>query len=825
MSIQLQDGLLNQSKPHVLEDLLVRFVVNAPDEDLSSIERIFFQVEEAQWFYTDFVRQLNPYLPHMKMKSFAPALLEMAPLVWRWGDAKDALPRFGQYKSTIPVRGVALLNKDLTKIVLVTGKGGYSWSFPRGKISKDESDIECAIREVREETSFDARDYVNEKDVLERTVHGKNFKIYLAKGVPEDFPFEPLVRQEISEIKWFDIKTLQKSTRSSPQKFFITEPFMKPMTQWINKNKGVVNVEQLKREAEAQLKSIMGIGGTKVNPDAGRELLNILQGAPQQKTTDTSQDSTMSMQNHLNPGQPSAAPSNFAPQPFMPQGPHFLQNLGQMLPPPNLLPPQYYPQPHSNPVPQPQHLHHPQLVLPQQFRQLDSFSSQPLASPPVEPSAKSLGVPKKVSHLANSKEFLSLLKRDSKPAKQEKAEHISSEELKQINRSRAQELLSVFNKSLPEQSGKEKPASNNSTPVAASVEPVLPASVSQKSPLESRSETPKKFTLLKRGKEKDASATLMDLLGKKASSEERSPSTSSATSNRQTSEGSYDTKSQTASLKNASADLLGLLKRTPKQPSEELSQEKNVPVEKPQLHSSNNNNESPRNELLEMLQPKKNIRIAKKDDEASATLNNILHLNQGANQKLPKEVPGPILQNRGQFENQVQNHQTDPSIKAGEDIINLINKDSATPEVQAPIRPTPKGQSDFSEFENFEDCQDFDNVNDLYQSIANTIDDDDDDEDGYLKPRKEHSGHADADQFMDASQFPRPTDLQGIYGYTSSSTEQQPFHLPQQTRSNSNGADLLSILKRKPQSPPTSQTTVDSGRKELLSLLKRYSDQ
>ena len=47
MSIQLRNGLANQTLDRVLEDLLVRFVVNVPEEDLSSIERIMFQIEEA----------------------------------------------------------------------------------------------------------------------------------------------------------------------------------------------------------------------------------------------------------------------------------------------------------------------------------------------------------------------------------------------------------------------------------------------------------------------------------------------------------------------------------------------------------------------------------------------------------------------------------------------------------------------------------------------------------------------------------------------------------------------------------------------------------
>ena len=149
MSIQLRNGLANQTLDRVLEDLLVRFVVNVPEEDLSSIERIMFQIEEAQWFYADFVRQLNPDLQSMKMKTFSTKILEKCPLIWKWGDPQEALSKFGKYKSTIPVRGVALFNKDLNKVVLVKGTESNSWSFPRGKISKDESDIDCAVREEK----------------------------------------------------------------------------------------------------------------------------------------------------------------------------------------------------------------------------------------------------------------------------------------------------------------------------------------------------------------------------------------------------------------------------------------------------------------------------------------------------------------------------------------------------------------------------------------------------------------------------------------------------------------------------------------------------
>lgn len=46
---------------------------------------------------------------------------------------------------------------DLTKVVMVQGYGSTSWSFPKGKINKDEPPSSCALREVYEETGYDAR--------------------------------------------------------------------------------------------------------------------------------------------------------------------------------------------------------------------------------------------------------------------------------------------------------------------------------------------------------------------------------------------------------------------------------------------------------------------------------------------------------------------------------------------------------------------------------------------------------------------------------------------------------------------------------------------
>lgn len=47
-------------------------------------------------------------------------------------------------------RGAILLTPDCSKCLLVRGyKRDAGWGFPRGKLSKGETDAECAMREVR----------------------------------------------------------------------------------------------------------------------------------------------------------------------------------------------------------------------------------------------------------------------------------------------------------------------------------------------------------------------------------------------------------------------------------------------------------------------------------------------------------------------------------------------------------------------------------------------------------------------------------------------------------------------------------------------------
>ncbi|KAI2639576.1 hypothetical protein GGS26DRAFT_540712 [Hypomontagnella submonticulosa] len=240
-----------------LDDLCVRFIINLPREDLSSVARICFQIEEAQWFYEDFIRPLDPALPSMSLRSFSLKMFQHCPLLASFSAESHikAFEEFMQYKTRVPVRGAIMLNDNMDAAVLVRGyKKGAGWSFPRGKINKDEDDLDCAIREVYEETGYDLReaglvDRNAPVHPLEVTMHDQQVRLYVFRGIPEDTIFETRTRKEIGGIRWYKVEELPAYRKRkgagkvngpggpSSEKFYMVAPFMVQLRQWVLKQK------------------------------------------------------------------------------------------------------------------------------------------------------------------------------------------------------------------------------------------------------------------------------------------------------------------------------------------------------------------------------------------------------------------------------------------------------------------------------------------------------------------------------------------------------------------------------------------------------------
>ncbi|KAK0558707.1 mRNA-decapping enzyme subunit 2 [Tilletia horrida] len=258
-----------------LQDLACRFIVNLPADELSSIERICFQVEQAHWFYEDFLRPLNPTLPSFNLRKFSTHLLstsaQIVPFIKQYvtsssgGSAGElemnlekAFDDFLKYKTRVPVCGVIILDEKWEKVgiqapgaytallcLLVKGwKSSSAWGFPKGKINQSESTRDCAVREVYEETGFDCNDILpsDSTDFLELTMREQKIRLYIVPGVSEDTHFETLTRKEISKIAWFRLRDLPAWKHNSGEatgngKFYSVAPFAARLKTWISQNR------------------------------------------------------------------------------------------------------------------------------------------------------------------------------------------------------------------------------------------------------------------------------------------------------------------------------------------------------------------------------------------------------------------------------------------------------------------------------------------------------------------------------------------------------------------------------------------------------------
>ncbi|KAJ6519808.1 Dcp2, box A domain-containing protein, partial [Mycena sanguinolenta] len=225
----------------VLEDLSSRFILNLPDEELASLERICFQVEQAHWFYEDFIREENPKFPSLPLKKFSAMLFRACPMLHQWShDHEHAFNTFMQYKTRVPVCGAIMLNDTWEKCVLVKGwKSSSGWGFPKGKINEDEPAHCCAIREVLEETGYNLASQINKDDVIEMSIREQKISLYIVPGVPEDYPFKTKTRKEISKIEWFQLTDLPtwKRNKAALGKFYLISPFIGALKAFVNERK------------------------------------------------------------------------------------------------------------------------------------------------------------------------------------------------------------------------------------------------------------------------------------------------------------------------------------------------------------------------------------------------------------------------------------------------------------------------------------------------------------------------------------------------------------------------------------------------------------
>ena len=118
-----------------LADVETRFLTHLPKSEFESGDRLFFQIEQAHWFYEDFLADApGATLPHLHLRAFAAKLFERSELLKPLRKAYENLfSDFRAYKGKIPVCGCVLLDPTMTNLVLVCNWAKTSWGLPKGK--------------------------------------------------------------------------------------------------------------------------------------------------------------------------------------------------------------------------------------------------------------------------------------------------------------------------------------------------------------------------------------------------------------------------------------------------------------------------------------------------------------------------------------------------------------------------------------------------------------------------------------------------------------------------------------------------------------------
>jgi 8-oxo-dGTP pyrophosphatase MutT (NUDIX family) len=131
-------------------------------------------------------------------------------------NVNDLINKYHNFISKIPKAGAIIINKK-NEILFVKNKGFSKWCLPKGKAEFDENgniienNIECAIREVLEETGINIEKHINLDDKI--VIKSKNLTLFLIKDFDSDnviLDFSKAIPNEIVDTKWIKIHDIPK---------------------------------------------------------------------------------------------------------------------------------------------------------------------------------------------------------------------------------------------------------------------------------------------------------------------------------------------------------------------------------------------------------------------------------------------------------------------------------------------------------------------------------------------------------------------------------------------------------------------------------------
>ena len=197
-------NLASNPTPYMIDDISSRFLVNLPNSEFCSFDRVMYHLQCASWFYQDYLRH-QYQTQSLSTRNFCHMMFNRSAILRPYLSQFDRIYRsFVDYMNNIDVFGCMIWSRNNTHVLLIRGPTGY-WSFPKGKRNQDEMGLDCARREVWEETGLDMGPFLH-KDTPSRTrrIYNRRLTMYVVHVDRKRFPirWKHVDQTEVTDIRW-----------------------------------------------------------------------------------------------------------------------------------------------------------------------------------------------------------------------------------------------------------------------------------------------------------------------------------------------------------------------------------------------------------------------------------------------------------------------------------------------------------------------------------------------------------------------------------------------------------------------------------------------
>lgn len=228
-----------------LDDCSARFLSSLSEESIRNPPKLCHQLQEAYWFYMDNVYQKDKkFMPKLNQSNFIMLMLEacerLSAIYTSQQHREELLSEWRKYMRTVPINGAVMVNKELTKCIMIQSYKGTSWNFPGGKLDPGEDDASCAAREVLEETGIDIKSAITPNEFLVSDLDsGHRCKLFLVADIEFSSSIRPTTFKEIGKIGWVELAKLlgwdgETDAKTRGRIFFGVKPFVDGIRRWVN---------------------------------------------------------------------------------------------------------------------------------------------------------------------------------------------------------------------------------------------------------------------------------------------------------------------------------------------------------------------------------------------------------------------------------------------------------------------------------------------------------------------------------------------------------------------------------------------------------------